>query len=97
VTEAQVSGIPLLASDRGGLPESVGPGGILLPVDAPLDDWLVAFDRLWSDREAHRTYSELALAHARRPTIQPGQLAKGLVDAVVAHYRETTGSMPVVA
>src|SRR5262249_21620774 len=31
VSEAQLSGIPVITSDRGGLPESVGPGGIVLP------------------------------------------------------------------
>jgi glycosyltransferase involved in cell wall biosynthesis len=38
-TEAQVSGIPVLASNRGGLPEAVGNGGILLPADAPGNEW----------------------------------------------------------
>ena len=35
VTEAQISGVPALASDAGGLPEAVGPGGILMPRNAP--------------------------------------------------------------
>ena len=39
VSEAQVSGIPALASRRGGLPEAVGPGGILVDPDAELTEW----------------------------------------------------------
>src|SRR5690606_8931945 len=49
VTEAQVSGIPVLASDRGGLPESVGPGGLLVDAEAPLEAWADALTRLWDD------------------------------------------------
>jgi len=66
-TEAQVSGIPVIASNRGGLPESVGPGGLLLDPAGPIDDWVSAVRRLWFD---HRYYAELsaaALAHANRP------------------------------
>jgi glycosyltransferase involved in cell wall biosynthesis len=37
VTESQLSGIPTLASNRGGLPESVGSGGIIIPYDATID------------------------------------------------------------
>ena len=36
VAEAQVSGIPALVSDIGGLPEAVGPGGCLVPPTARL-------------------------------------------------------------
>ncbi len=39
-TEAQFSGIPVIASNRGGLPESVGPGGVLLDPDGPLEPWV---------------------------------------------------------
>ena len=39
VTEAQLSGIPVLASAIGGLPESVGPGGILVPPGSDVEVW----------------------------------------------------------
>lgn len=71
VTEAQLSGIPALASDSGALPESVGTGGITLPRGAPIDDWLAALGRLWDDQECWETYSRAALASADRPELQP--------------------------
>lgn len=49
VTEAQINGIPVVASDRGGLPESVGAGGILLRVEDPPSTWADAVGRLWDD------------------------------------------------
>ena len=70
-TEAQFSGIPVIASDRGGLPESVGPGGILLDPDGPLEPWIQAVRRLWSDDAYYAELSHAALAHARRVEINP--------------------------
>jgi glycosyltransferase involved in cell wall biosynthesis len=57
VTEAQISGIPILASDRGGLPESVGPGGILVDPDADISDWEKALSRLWDVKQLEATLS----------------------------------------
>jgi hypothetical protein len=70
-SEAQMNGIPVLASRRGGLPEAVGPGGLLVDAHAPLDDWLAALDRLWGDEAEHAALSAAALRHAARPEIDP--------------------------
>ena len=52
VTEAQLNGIPVLATRIGGLTESVGDGGQLFDIGAPASDWAGAIERLYSD-EAH--------------------------------------------
>ena len=78
-TEAQVNGIPVLASDRGGLPEAVGPGGVLLPADAPVEAWAAALDRLW---ESGDEYARAASEHSRRDDIQPGFIVQGLLDCL---------------
>ena len=70
-TEAHLNGIPVLASNRGGLPESVGPGGILLPAEAPHAAWLAALAQLWDDPEAYARYCAAAAAHAQRSEVQP--------------------------
>lgn len=77
-TEAHVNSIPVLASDRGGLPESVGPGGILVPADAPHTAWLAALAELWDDAAAYRRCSAAALAYSRRPEIQPAAIVDEL-------------------
>lgn len=69
-SEAQCSGIPVLASNQGGLPEAVGPGGVCLDYDAPLETWVRALRGLWDDRAAYATLSAAALAHAQRPQLQ---------------------------
>lgn len=66
-TEAQMSGIPVVASTRGGLPEAVGPGGVLLDPENPIEDWVRAVRKLWRDDQYHAVLSASALAHAQRP------------------------------
>ncbi len=71
-TEAQMCGIPVLGSDRGNLRATIGPGGATLDPDAPIEDWLAAFDAIMGDPVRHRDLSEKALAHATafRPEIE---------------------------
>ncbi|EWY37088.1 hypothetical protein N825_21825 [Skermanella stibiiresistens SB22] len=68
-SEAQFSGIPVLASNRGGLPEAVGPGGTILDAEAAPEVWAAELRRLWHDKDYHAAKSEAALAHSRRPEI----------------------------
>lgn len=81
-TEAQINGIPVLASDRGGLPESVGPGGLLVPHDEPMERWAAAFSSLWDDPAEHARYASLALEYAARPEIDPATIVAKFVEAV---------------
>lgn len=69
VTEAQMNGIPVVASTRGGLPEAVGPGGILLNPDGPLDEWVTAIRKLWRNSKHYAELSAAALTYASRPDI----------------------------
>lgn len=94
VSEAQVSGIPALASDRGGLPESVGPGGILVDPDGPLEAWVEALGRIWDDRREYERLSRAALEHARRPDIQPETLISRFRELLAAHAREHAQAQP---
>lgn len=84
-SEAQVNGIPVLASTSGGLPEAVGPGGLLVPPDAPFEDWLNALSRLWDDRAAYDRYAAAAAAHAARPEFQPDRLVDRFAAALADH------------
>lgn len=84
-TEAQLSGIPVLASRRGGLPESVGPGGILVDHDAPIGEWVAALAKLWDDPAAYERYSRAAMIYSRRPEIQPDYLVTRFRGLVADH------------
>jgi glycosyltransferase involved in cell wall biosynthesis len=97
-TEAQFSGIPVLASDRGGLPEAVGPGGRVLPHDAPASLWAAALREYWEDPAVYRAASEAALAHAERPEIDPTHQIAALAEILADCLQEeaTEGVRPAV-
>jgi glycosyltransferase involved in cell wall biosynthesis len=83
VTEAQLSGIPVLASDRGNLVDTVGPGGITVDAHAPLDRWIAALDRLWADADGR--FAAAARAHAWRPEFDPARLAERFAALIADH------------
>lgn len=82
VTEAQFSGIPAVTSNRGGLPEAVGPGGIMLRHDEPAEVWAAAVRDLWSNENRYRTLSEAALSHSARSAIDPDHQLQLLMHAL---------------
>lgn len=82
VTEAQFSGIPVVASNRGGLPEAVGPGGVILPHDRAAEAWAAAVRDLWYDETRRRVLSRAALSHSARPGIDPDCQLRVLLDAL---------------
>ena len=77
--EAMINGIPVIASDRGALPETLGAAGIVLPLPERLTPhtrelptaeevapWVEAIIRLWDDGEFYREHQARALAESRR-------------------------------
>jgi len=78
--EALANGIPVLASDRGGLPETLGDAGFLftlpdrlvaspsaaLPTAREVAPWIATIERLWDDPEFEARHRALSLAEARR-------------------------------
>lgn len=86
-TEAHFSGIPVIASDAGGLPEAVGPGGVVIARDAPIDEWQSALSKLWHDPEHYREMSQSALQYGHREEMRPDYILDRLeseLRAVVA-------------
>jgi glycosyltransferase involved in cell wall biosynthesis len=66
VVEAQASGIPVIASRTGGLPEAVGDGGILIDDYRDPARWLCALRGLLEDRSAREALSKKAIENTRR-------------------------------
>jgi len=77
--EAMVNGIPVIGSDRGGLPEALGNSGVVLPLPARLttqtrelptaeevEPWVGAILRLWDDAGHFADRSRQALAEGQR-------------------------------
>lgn len=79
VIEAMMNGVPVLASDRGGLPETVGAGGFLFPIPdrctvesgavptaEEVAPWVATLERLWDDPAWEAQQRARALAEAGR-------------------------------
>lgn len=75
VIEAQSCGIPVIASHRGGLPESVGNGGILINDYLNPNVWVRNIETVMSDKNKYRELSKKAIAHASSPAFRPLDLA----------------------
>lgn len=84
-SEAQVNGIPVLGSDRGALPDAIGPGGICLDYDAPLDSWVGALRRMWDDPAYYAELAACARRHSERAAFQPEVIVGRLVTLLEAH------------
>ena len=69
--EAQVSGIPVVARDIGGLGEVLRDSGILLPQNAAADAWVQTIERLLSDQSFYAACSTAASINASRPEFNP--------------------------
>lgn len=74
--EAQSCGIPVIASERGGLPESVGDGGMLIRDFRNVKAWIHAIGAVLDDDSAYRNWSAGALAHARSADFDRQELAR---------------------
>ncbi len=70
-SEAHCSGIPVIGSTQGGLPEAIGPGGFTLDPKAPPEQWVQTLRRLWDNPEQYRLYSDAARIFAGRPELDP--------------------------
>lgn len=70
-SEAHCSGIPVVGSRRGGLPEAIGAGGMVLDYDAPLTDWVAAIRLLWNDSREYERLSAAARTFSERPALNP--------------------------
>ena len=93
VIEAQLNGIPVLASRRGGLPESVGAGGWLIDPDGDPAVWRQALRRLWSEPDLHHQVSVAATANALRPDFTAPLVAARFASLVAAHIADRCGEI----
>ena len=77
--EAMANGIPVLASDRGALPETLGdagfvftipdrctPGSLVIPTPHEVAPWVATIERLWDDPEFEADHRARAKAESKR-------------------------------
>jgi glycosyltransferase involved in cell wall biosynthesis len=80
VNEAQINAIPVVASNRGGLPEAVGSGGVILDWQAPTAAWVAAVGRLWDEPDWYAEMARRARARAAADDIRPDALLDRFVS-----------------
>jgi len=83
-SEAHVSGIPVIGSRIGGLVESIGPGGILVPPDAPAGIWIEALRSVWDDQDRYAALSAAASAYAGRRELDEGWATRRMLEEIEA-------------
>lgn len=81
ISEAQFSGIPVLASNCGGIPEALGSGGLLLP-PTDLDAWHSALRQIWDDPEYWMVLSTNALRNSSRADLNVENIIDNLLDVL---------------
>ena len=93
IAEAQANAIPVIASRTPGIAEAVGDGGLLVGMD-DLDGWVDTIRLLWTDKSSYDNLTERALAHSRRPDIDPERVTATfealLLDAVASQRQRST-------
>jgi glycosyltransferase involved in cell wall biosynthesis len=78
VSEAQMSGIPAIGAQVGGLPDAVGLGGLLVEPPYSTQAWSDALSAVWHDRILYEELSARAREHIRRPEMK--------VDSIVRRF-----------
>lgn len=93
-SEAGVSGIPVLGARVGGLPEAVGPGGLLIDPLAPVEHWFAALDRLWHDDKRRRALADAARIYATRPEVDVERVTDRFLAEIARPYAPGSGAHP---
>jgi len=86
VIEAQLNGLPVLASNRGALPEVVGDGGVTLDPHGPFDAWVSALREMHAAPERWSVLAaEKAAGHVASTPLIVGDLLTALVEHGLRH------------
>ena len=82
VVEAQLNGLPVLASRRGALPENVGAGGLTLDPHEPVQAWAAALRQLLA---GYGGFSAAARGQALRHSAATPVIVANLLSRLAAH------------
>lgn len=83
--EAQASGIPVVASNIGGLPEAVGEGGILVNKNAPADEWVSNIETILTQPGLYETLSRKAKQNTERREFSSDELVTAFETLASTH------------
>jgi glycosyltransferase involved in cell wall biosynthesis len=103
--EAMANGIPVLASDRGALPETLGDAGFVftiperctpssgvVPTAQEVAPWVAVIERLWDDPEFEARHRERARLEARR---WGGEVVAQKYESFLTEVGQSRSGVPV--
>jgi glycosyltransferase involved in cell wall biosynthesis len=66
ILESHLNGIPVVAAGRGGIPYTLGKGGVLVDLPDTVSAYAAAVKNVWSDESLYKELSRSARENARR-------------------------------
>jgi len=92
ILEAQINSIPVVAAKAGGIPYTLGKGGILVePIDEP-QGYVDALKQLRGDQKFYSELSELALKNSFRPEFDPTFQVNKFIQVIENHLQKKLAS-----
>jgi glycosyltransferase involved in cell wall biosynthesis len=79
VLEAQGNGIPVVASEDGGIPEVSGGASVLLPTEASAERWAGEVERVLSDPAVRADLAARGRRNAARPEFAAAAIVAGFL------------------
>lgn len=82
IVEAQSNGIPVVAAHVGGIPYTLGQGGIVIEPKDKIQAYVEALQRLRTDENFYVQLSDLAIQNSQRPEFDPEEQVKNFIRLV---------------
>ncbi|TWU48924.1 D-inositol-3-phosphate glycosyltransferase [Rubripirellula tenax] len=84
VPEAQAAGVPVIASRRGGLPESVGGGGVLVDEYQDAASWARIIEELLHSRDFYSNLRTAGWSSVERPQFSESAVVKSFLRGIAS-------------
>jgi glycosyltransferase involved in cell wall biosynthesis len=82
ILEAHINGIPVVAANVAGIPDTLGEGGVLVEPKHDVEAYVEALQQLEQDTARYEELSKLALENSQRPEFTPGRQLRTFVRFV---------------
>ena len=85
--EALANNLPVIASNKGGIPEAVGKGGILINDPYDIDSWVNTIKDILSDKELRETLINEGHKHLKKfSRTESSSKINNLLETIIKHY-----------
>jgi glycosyltransferase involved in cell wall biosynthesis len=97
ILEAHINGIPVVAANVAGIPDTLGEGGVLVDPKHDVEAYVEALQRLEQDTARYEELSKLALENSQRPEFTPGRQLRTFVRFVNEQVLAADSASPAVS